>query len=153
MTDDILALMCEWDKAFKVACAQNTSSTWKFAGTMRSKIAKGLRAAKRQYILGQITAVNGDGRKLWALFPKGGIRAIIGDTWRLPRSPLITYIVQAIAPPHSCHCRSPVNTYLALDSPLRGRCCCCLASTNVQVYLICIGLAYTFAISYWAFIC
>lgn len=75
LTDDILALMRERDKAFKAARTLNSANAWHNARTLCSKVAKELRAAKRNYILKQLDAVKGDGRKFWhiinsSFFPK-----------------------------------------------------------------------------------
>lgn len=54
VTDPILSLMKQRDKAFKTARRLNTSESWRAARLFRARVAKELRAAKKSYIRKQL---------------------------------------------------------------------------------------------------
>lgn len=60
LTEEIISLMKERDKAFKLARRTGDTDSWANARSIRNRVAKKLRLAKREYILGQIYQVQGD---------------------------------------------------------------------------------------------
>lgn len=67
LTDEILSLMRERDKAYLRARKTKTDTLWQLARTFRARVAKELRVARCNYISRQIFHANGDGKKFWRI--------------------------------------------------------------------------------------
>lgn len=65
LTDYILSLMKQRDKAFREARRLNTQETWTLARLFRVRVAKELRSARKSYITKQLDLADGDGRMFW----------------------------------------------------------------------------------------
>lgn len=82
LTESILALMKERDRAYRSARKYNTVDRWQLARTFRARVAKELRVARRNYIFAEIQKADGDGKKFW--------RTINTEFFNKPTSPITT---------------------------------------------------------------
>lgn len=65
LTDRILTLMRERDRAFREVRKHKTPDNWQLARILRARVARELRLARKEYILAQLHEANGDGKKFW----------------------------------------------------------------------------------------
>lgn len=70
ITDEIIQYMLQRDKAYKVARKTNDKTDWNTARSLRTRVARELRLAKRIYICRQLEAARGDSHKFWRIVNK-----------------------------------------------------------------------------------
>lgn len=65
LTDNIVQLMRERDRAFKAARKTNDLAAWRYARQVRCKVASEIRKSRRIFIADQLERVRGDSHKFW----------------------------------------------------------------------------------------